>query len=178
MASAHAADETMRRAESLVANDGHAASAIDALALNVAGTGMQPQSYPDHAFLGITEAQAEAFAESMEAAWRLWCAVMRAWARGIWTRPPRGQVNPVKERQAEDLTLASRPKLARKQKLLQESTRKKHDTSATPHPLGHAAGGAGRADRHAVSGYGGPRTPAAGSMKPALPRWSMTRAAF
>ena len=84
MASAHAADETMRRAESLVANDGHAASAIDALALNVAGTGMQPQSYPDHAFLGITEAQAEAFAESMEAAWRLWCEEADATERGCF----------------------------------------------------------------------------------------------
>lgn len=73
MSATRAYDVTMRRAESLVANDGHAASAIDALALNVVGTGMWPQSYPDHVALGITEDQAEVFAESMETAWRLWC---------------------------------------------------------------------------------------------------------
>jgi len=73
MSATRAYDVTMRRAESLVANDGHAASAIDALALNVVGTGMRPQSYPDHVALGITEDQAEVFAESMETAWRLWC---------------------------------------------------------------------------------------------------------
>lgn len=73
MSATRAYDVIMRRAESLVANDGHAASAIDALALNVVGTGMRPQSYPDHVALGITEDQAEVFAESMETAWRLWC---------------------------------------------------------------------------------------------------------
>ena len=34
-------------------------------------------------------------------------AIMRAWGRCIWTRPPRGQVDPVKERQADDLALAN-----------------------------------------------------------------------
>ena len=77
-------DTTMRRAESLAANDGHAAGAVDALALNVVGTGMQPQSYPDHIALGISEEQAEAFAESMETAWRLWCEEADAAGRGCF----------------------------------------------------------------------------------------------
>lgn len=77
-------DTTMRRAESLAANDGHAAGAVDALALNVVGTGMQPQSYPDHVALGISEDQAEAFAESMETAWRLWCEEADATGRGCF----------------------------------------------------------------------------------------------
>ena len=34
-------------------------------------------------------------------------AIMRAWGRCIWTRPPRGQVDPVKERQADNLALAN-----------------------------------------------------------------------
>ncbi|SCM70010.1 phage portal protein [Desulfovibrio sp. 86] len=66
-------DTIMARAESLVANDGHAASSVSSLALNVAGPGLRPQSYPEHAVLGITEDQAEAFADSAEAAWSLWC---------------------------------------------------------------------------------------------------------
>lgn len=66
-------DMIMARAESLVANDGHAASSVSSLALNVAGPGLRPQSYPEHAVLGITEDQAEAFADSAEAAWSLWC---------------------------------------------------------------------------------------------------------
>lgn len=66
-------DRAMLRAESLASNDGHAASAIDALALNVAGPGLRPQSYPDAARLGISDEAAAAFAESAEAAWSLWC---------------------------------------------------------------------------------------------------------
>ena len=67
-------DKAMLRAESLACNDGHAASCVDALALNVAGPGLRPQSYPDAATLGITEEQAADFAESAETAWSLWCA--------------------------------------------------------------------------------------------------------
>ena len=66
-------DRAMLRAESLASNDGHAASCIDALALNVAGPGLRPQSYPDAARLGISDEAAAAFAESAEAAWSLWC---------------------------------------------------------------------------------------------------------
>lgn len=66
-------DRAMLRAESLACNDGHATSAIDALALNVAGPGLRPQSYPDAKTLGITEEQAADFAESAERAWSLWC---------------------------------------------------------------------------------------------------------
>ena len=68
-----ALDDTMQRAESLAANDGHAASCVDSLALNVVGPGLRPQSYPDAAALGITEDQAQAFADSAEAAWDIWC---------------------------------------------------------------------------------------------------------
>lgn len=66
-------DRAMLRAESLASNDGHAASAIDALALNVVGSGLRPQSYPDAKTLGVTEEQAADFAESAERAWALWC---------------------------------------------------------------------------------------------------------
>ena len=71
-------DTIMSRAESLSVNDGHAASSVDALALNVAGSGLQPQSYPDAEALGITEDQAQAFAESAEVAWGVWCAEAHA----------------------------------------------------------------------------------------------------
>ena len=64
--------KAMERAESLLANDGHAVSAIDALALNIVGGGLKPQSYPDCATLGISEDEGAAFAESMERAWKFW----------------------------------------------------------------------------------------------------------
>ncbi len=65
--------KAMERAESLVANDSHAVSAVESLALNIVGSGMRPQSYPDWQVLGITEEQADEFAESAERAWALWC---------------------------------------------------------------------------------------------------------
>lgn len=68
-----ALDNTMQRAESLAANDGHAASCVDSLALNVVGPGLRPQSYPDAGALGITDDQAQDFADSAEAAWKVWC---------------------------------------------------------------------------------------------------------
>ena len=65
---------SMIRAESLVANDGHAASCIDSLALNIVGGGIRPQVYPDAQALGITEEDAQDFADSLESAWAVWCA--------------------------------------------------------------------------------------------------------
>uniref|UniRef100_I2Q2P7 Phage portal protein, lambda family n=1 Tax=Desulfovibrio sp. U5L TaxID=596152 RepID=I2Q2P7_9BACT len=68
------ADLIRVRAESLVASDGHAASCVDSLALNVAGSGLHPQSTPDAKALGgLTDEEADAFAESAEAAWTSWC---------------------------------------------------------------------------------------------------------
>lgn len=66
-------DLVMARAEALVGSDGHAASCVGSLALNVAGPGMRPQSYPDLSALGISDEDSTLFAESAEAAWRLWC---------------------------------------------------------------------------------------------------------
>ncbi|GFK95457.1 hypothetical protein NNJEOMEG_03320 [Fundidesulfovibrio magnetotacticus] len=68
------ADLIMARAESLVASDGHAASCVDSLALNVAGPGLKPQSAPDMTVLGLSDDEADAFAESAERAWDVWCA--------------------------------------------------------------------------------------------------------
>lgn len=76
-------DEMRSRSEDLTANDGHAASCVDTLALNVAGSGMRPQSYPDINALGITEEQGQTFADSAERAWGLW--TREADAAGICT---------------------------------------------------------------------------------------------
>lgn len=67
-------DLIMARAEALAGSDGHAAACVDSLALNVAGPGMRPQSYPDLKILGIEDEAAATFADSAEAAWELWCA--------------------------------------------------------------------------------------------------------
>ena len=67
LSEARSIDTIMARAESLAANDGNATSAIDSLALNVAGPGLRPQSYPDATVLGISEEEAQAFADSAEA---------------------------------------------------------------------------------------------------------------
>lgn len=67
------ADLIRDRAESLVASDGLAASCMDTLALNVVGSGLRPQSTPNAAVLGLSDDAADAFAESAERAWSLWC---------------------------------------------------------------------------------------------------------
>lgn len=67
-------DLIMARAEALAASDGHAASCVDSLGLNVAGPGLRPQSYPNQKILGIDDEAAAAFADSAEAAWEIWCA--------------------------------------------------------------------------------------------------------
>lgn len=71
-------DATMSRAESLAVNDGHATSCVDALALNVVGAGLRPQSYPQASVLGISEDVAADFADSAEEAWNLWCTEAHA----------------------------------------------------------------------------------------------------
>jgi len=67
------ADLIRDRAESLVASDGHAASCVDSLTLNVTGPGLRPQSSPNAQLLGLSDDEADAFADSAEAAWDLWC---------------------------------------------------------------------------------------------------------
>ncbi|MCB2187675.1 MAG: phage portal protein [Deltaproteobacteria bacterium] len=60
------------RAKDLAANDGHAASTIRTLCLNVVGKGLTPQSQPKTEVLGISEAEAQAFARQAEWAFGLW----------------------------------------------------------------------------------------------------------
>ena len=67
------ADLIRDRAESLVSSDGLAASCVDTLALNVVGSGLRPQSTPDAALLDLSDEEADAFAESAERAWDVWC---------------------------------------------------------------------------------------------------------
>ncbi|HML56009.1 MAG TPA: phage portal protein [Solidesulfovibrio magneticus] len=67
------ADLIRDRAESLIASDGLAASCINSLALNIIGPGLRPQSTPDTQALDISDDEADAFAESAERAWELWC---------------------------------------------------------------------------------------------------------
>jgi len=61
------------RAEDLAANDPHASSVIDSMAINTVGTGMTVQSRPNHRVLGWTEAQAQDFAAQAEWFWSVWC---------------------------------------------------------------------------------------------------------
>lgn len=69
------------RAEDLFANDPHAASVIDSMAVNTVGTGIVPQSRPHHRVLGISEDAARDFGEQCEWSYTLWCR--EADARGI-----------------------------------------------------------------------------------------------
>jgi len=73
---------TMRRAEDLVANDAHAASVVDTMALNVSGgCGLLPQSQIKHKVLGLDPEQAKEIQAQLEWAYHLWCA--EAHVRGI-----------------------------------------------------------------------------------------------
>lgn len=61
------------RAQDIVANDPHAASVIDSMAVNIVGTGINPQSNPATKMLGWTDDQANDFREQCENAWAVWC---------------------------------------------------------------------------------------------------------
>jgi lambda family phage portal protein len=61
------------RAEDLFANDPHAASVIDSMAVNTVGTGIVPQSVPHHRVLGISEDAARDLGEQCEWCYTLWC---------------------------------------------------------------------------------------------------------
>jgi len=69
------------RAEDLAANDAHAAGLVDSLAVNVAGTGLRPQSRVNGEALGITEEAAAVLRDSIEAAFASWCAEADAGGR-------------------------------------------------------------------------------------------------
>ena len=60
------------RAEDLAANDTHAASSIDSIAINSVGTGLIPQSRPNSNVLGWTEDQTRKFQTQAEWAWHIW----------------------------------------------------------------------------------------------------------
>lgn len=60
-----------KRARDLTANDAHAASLADSMALNTVGTGLQPQAQP-HKSLGLDEAAAKNFADQAELIWKKW----------------------------------------------------------------------------------------------------------
>lgn len=68
------------RARELTANDPHAASVIDSMAVNIVGTGLMPQSRPNIKALGWSEEQGETFQEQVEWAFHLWSK--KADARG------------------------------------------------------------------------------------------------
>lgn len=60
------------RAEDLVANDPHAASVIDSMAVNTVGTGLLPQSTPHKEILGWTDNQVRDFQIAAEFFFSVW----------------------------------------------------------------------------------------------------------
>lgn len=60
------------RTQELVANDASAAAIVDTMPTNVVGYGLSPQSEPHADILGLTEEQAQAFANRAEWLYRLW----------------------------------------------------------------------------------------------------------
>jgi len=60
------------RAQDLVNNDAHAASVIDSMAMNIVGTGIQPQSRPKADKLGWSEEQTRQFQQQAEWIYRKW----------------------------------------------------------------------------------------------------------
>ena len=63
---------TTTRAEDLIANDPHAASVIDSMAVNTVGTGLLPQSTPHKEILGWTDTQIRDFQVAAEFCFSLW----------------------------------------------------------------------------------------------------------
>ena len=60
------------RSEDITANDGHAASTVDTIAVNTIGTGLTPQSGLDHKALNISEEDAREVERAQERAFREW----------------------------------------------------------------------------------------------------------
>jgi len=64
---------TMRaRSRDLNRDDPHAAGVTSTLVSNVIGSGIMPQSRPDYQALGISQDEADAFADQAERIWRQW----------------------------------------------------------------------------------------------------------
>ena len=66
------------RAEDLVANNPHAASVIDSMAINTVGTGLIPQSTPHKEILGWTDDQVRDFQIAAEWCFSLWSKAKNA----------------------------------------------------------------------------------------------------
>lgn len=60
------------RASDLAANDPHAASVVNSMAVNIAGPGLTPQSTPNQRLLGWTDDETDAFQASAEWAYSIW----------------------------------------------------------------------------------------------------------
>jgi lambda family phage portal protein len=60
------------RSQDVVANDPHASSTIDSMAVNITGTGLIPQANPYAKALGWTEEQSKEFQDQAELAFELW----------------------------------------------------------------------------------------------------------
>lgn len=65
--------EIANRAEDLVSNDPHAASAISGMTINISGTGFVLQSVPNSEILGLTKEQTRRLQAQAEWAWQVWC---------------------------------------------------------------------------------------------------------
>ncbi|MCF8090808.1 MAG: phage portal protein [Desulfotignum sp.] len=72
------------RAADMVANDPHAASTVDSMALNSVGTGLIAQSNPHQKILGWTDSQVKDFQENAEWAFALWGREADAAGRMPW----------------------------------------------------------------------------------------------
>jgi lambda family phage portal protein len=72
------------RAADIVANDPHAASVIDSMALNSVGTGLIPQSNPHQELLGWTDAQVKEFQTQAEWWFSVWAREADAAGRMPW----------------------------------------------------------------------------------------------
>lgn len=66
-------ESVAERSMDVVANDPHAASVVDGMAVNIAGTGLTAQSIPNAKALGWTRDQARDVQDQIETAWNLWC---------------------------------------------------------------------------------------------------------
>lgn len=71
-AAKHERDTMQLRAEDLVANDWAPRSVVDAMTVNVVGTGLKPQSKPIAKRLGISPEEAQDISSQMEWAWHMW----------------------------------------------------------------------------------------------------------
>jgi len=68
----HERETISERSQDVVANDPHASSVIDSMAVNIVGTGLIPQSNPCTKALGWTEEQSKTFQDQAELAFEIW----------------------------------------------------------------------------------------------------------